>query len=162
MNEGTFETAKRSRSLRNIVNATVVLFFIVAFFGPTFLRDQRFRREGIVVQGIVEGKSSPRARKGSNRYYVWYSFTVDGQVVDRDREAISQELWRPLKPFGPVDVTYLPSDPQVYHVGPPDQQSVPLLFVVMAFASVVVILVGACQGVWSSLVGRGLPNPPLP
>jgi hypothetical protein len=135
MKEGAIGTTKPSRTSRNVVNAAIILIFIAAIFGPTLLRDQKYRSEGVVTQGIVEGKSSPRARKGSDRFYVWYSFSVDGRVINRDREAISQELWRPLKQFGPVDVTYLPSNP--------------LLFLAMALVAVFVVILGVCQGIWS-------------
>jgi hypothetical protein len=138
--------ARWNHAIYNARKALIVLTVIATVYGPAVRRDWRFRTEGVVISANVEGKSSQQGRKGGGGYRLSYSFTVNGQVIRRD-EQTPKEFWEPVKPFGSVDVTYLPSDPNVCRVGPPDQQTVPWLFVGMA-AIASVIVVGFGKGAW--------------
>ncbi|MGH7324638.1 MAG: DUF3592 domain-containing protein [Candidatus Rokuibacteriota bacterium] len=77
----------------------------------TIRQQQQFQKEAQVTQGMVLTKRISRS-KDSTSYWVGYRFNApDGGVVKTEVK-VSGEFWDRLVEREPLQVTYLPSDPQ--------------------------------------------------
>lgn len=153
--------ARRNRWLFSARKALIILTVLAAYHSPAILSDLRLEREGIVATAFVEGKLSPRGRRGGIRYSLQYAFTVDGQPYGRD-EPVSKELWQTVKLFGPLAVLYLPSAPQVCRAGPPAWETMSRIWLGIAVVALAILVIGLLKGAWEvasqlRLILRGVP-----
>ncbi len=79
-----------------------------------FTIDQRYAREGTVVEGIVLARSISTlhgARRTTTSYAVRYRFQTPDGAGHESQDAVGSQLWNSLREQGPVAVQYLVRDP---------------------------------------------------
>lgn len=108
--------------------AIILLFVAGIFWGlviPGWLEWYKFRQEGVTTQGEVLGLE---ARSG-DRYIAYYRFAtgeIEEETFYSGEQPVSREFYNSLAEDTPIDVIYLPDDPNQSRLdddqSPADQQ----------------------------------------
>lgn len=111
---------------------------IVSLIGKN-VRDMNeynwLKSDGVAAQATVTGIEEDNSDDSNTYYIISYHFLADGVPVE-DRDYISYELYRSLKPGARLDVLYLQSKPQISAVkselAPPGNTNFLMFFILMA------------------------------
>jgi hypothetical protein len=126
-----------------LVVPNVILYFGLAAVQPYC----DLEAEGRTTQAVVTGRYTARGGKGSSRYWVRFSYTVDGKPYLREMSVSGEEYVLLREDQSSVEVTYLPSDPDTYCVGRPGeyvQRQTRLVFFWVVATALALALVFLC------------------
>jgi uncharacterized protein DUF3592 len=114
---------------------------LMLVFGVVFaLREQQFSADGALATGIVlEKRIIPADSDSSTEHRVVYRFTTtDGTVVEGN-DAVDVNFWDGLVERGPIEISYLPAQPETNRIGSGSDVLLPVIFLI---AGVVLVGIG--------------------
>jgi hypothetical protein len=113
------ELTWKARIVRSILLAALLLLpsllLLSGYRGAPTLRD--LVAHGQAEAGRVTAKPTPRQTRSGTTYRIQYAYEINGQVFNGDEE-VSESVYAALAEDSPVNVTYLPSNPQTHCLGP--------------------------------------------
>ena len=108
----------KAKKLLVVAGAALVGVFLLVVGWGEYRTSKKLQAEGKATTGEVTEAEQRRGRKGRRSYYLTVNFKTEaGQTLSR-QERVSSSVYRDAVEARSVNVTYLPSDPNVCAFGP--------------------------------------------
>jgi len=108
----------KGKRLLVLVGGAALGLFLLIFGFKEYRTSKKLQSDGKQAVGVVTDGYEKRGRRGRHSYYLTVSFKPEsGQIVEKQK-SVSSDVYKNASKGGTVQVTYLPSDPQVCAYGP--------------------------------------------
>lgn len=108
----------KAKKLLVVAGAAVVGVLLLVFGFKEYSTSKKLQKEGKQTVGVVTDADERRGRKGRRSYYLTVLYKTEAQSTFEQNKRVSRSVYSDAAKAGSVQVTYLPSDPNVCEFGP--------------------------------------------
>lgn len=109
---------KALKRLLAIVGGGIVGLVLIVFGVKEFFQSKSLQSKGAATIAEVTDAEERSGRRGRHSYYVSVHYKTDGGQQAMATERVSRAVYDEAVTARRIAVTYLPSDPNVCHIGP--------------------------------------------
>jgi hypothetical protein len=108
----------KAKKLLVVAGALFLGVSLVVFGFKDYRTGKKLQSQGKQTVGVVTDADSYRGRKGRRSYYLTVLYKTEAKATFEQRKSVSRSIFDDASKAGSVQVTYLPSDPNVCAFGP--------------------------------------------